>query len=131
HVAHQFFAFARGGAVADGDQFDLVTSGQRRQGGNGAFAIAARFERIDGGGVDNLAGAVDDGDLAAGADAGVQTQYGFGAGRCGQQQVFEVGGEYADSLGFAFFAQAAEQFALEGGQQLDAPGPAAHLAQPA
>ncbi|MDT4837690.1 hypothetical protein FQZ97_714290 [compost metagenome] len=131
HVAHQLLAFARGGAVADGDQVHLVARDERGQGVDRALAVAARLERVDGGGVHDLAGHVDDSDLAAGADAGIQAQHGLGAGRRGQQQVFQVGGEHADGFGFAAFAQAADQFAFKRRQQLDAPGPAADFAQPA
>ncbi|MNQ60325.1 hypothetical protein D3C85_746000 [compost metagenome] len=96
-----------------------------------AFAVAARLKRVDGGGVDDLAGLVDDGDLAARANAGVQPQHGLGAGGSGQQQVFQIGGEHADGFGFAAFTQAADQLAFECRQQLHAPGPAADFTQPA
>ncbi|KCB33957.1 hypothetical protein L543_2294 [Bordetella hinzii L60] len=131
HVGHQLFAFARGRAVADGDELDLVLGAQRGQRVDGALAVHARFEGVDGGGVHHLAGAVDDGDLAARADARIQAQHGLGAGWRGQQQILEIGGEDPDGLGFGVFAQAPEEFALEGREQLDAPGPAADLAQPA
>ncbi|CPL31136.1 Uncharacterised protein [Bordetella pertussis] len=131
HVADQLFGFARGGAVADGDELDLVARRQGRQRLDGAFAVTARLERVDRGRIDDLAGAVDDRHLAPGADAGVQPQYRLGARRRGQQQILQVGGEHADGLGFGAFAQAAEQFAFECRQQLDAPRPAAYLPQPA
>ncbi|MNQ62193.1 hypothetical protein D3C85_765310 [compost metagenome] len=104
---------------------------QRGQRVDRAIAVAARFEGVYGGGVDHLAGLVDHGDLAARADARVQAQHGLGAGGGRQQQILQVGGEHADRLGFAAFAQAADQFAFKGRQQLDAPRPAADFAKPA
>jgi hypothetical protein len=54
--------------------------------------------RVDGGGVEQLAGGVDDGDLAAGADAGVEAHGHVLAGRGGEQQVFQVLAEDADGF---------------------------------
>src|SRR5690606_4341843 len=120
-----------GGAVAYGHEFDLVPGHQGGQGVDAALAVAARFERVDRAGRQHFSGGVDGRDLDAGAYAGIQPQHRFGAGGRGQQQVFQIGRE--DAYGFLFrrIAQPAYQFRFEGGQQLDAPGPAADLAQPA
>jgi hypothetical protein len=65
--------------------------------------------RVHGGVVQQLAGGVDHGDLAAGAQAWVQAQGGTWAGRCSQQQVVQVVGEYVDRLGFCAVAQLTQQ----------------------
>lgn len=72
-VGGELVGFARGGAVADADEVDIVFLRQHGQRMQRAIPVAARFVRIHSGGVEQLAGSVDDGDLATGADAWVDT----------------------------------------------------------
>ncbi len=101
---------------------------QRRQ---RAFPVAARLVRVDGDGVDHLAGGVDHRDLDAGADARVEADGHARAGGCGQQQVVQVAGEDADRLFLGALAQGVHQLQFEVQRQLDHPGPARGLQQPA
>ena len=61
--------------------------------------------RIHRGGIEQLAGGIDNGDLDAGADAGVEAHRGALAGRSGKQQVVQVGAEDADGLFLGSLAQ--------------------------
>ena len=69
--------------------------------------------RIDGGGVEQLAGAVDDRDLDAGADARIEAHRHALAGRRGEQQVVQVAAEHADRFGFGLLAQPLFDIQLE------------------
>ena len=90
----------------------------------------ARFVRVDGGGVEQLAGGVDDGDLAAGADARVDAHGHVLAGRRGEQQILQVLAEDADGFFLGALAQFVDQFEFEVGIDLDLPGPAHGVLQP-
>ena len=92
--------------------------------------FAARLVRVDGGGVHQLAGGIDHGDLAAGADARVQPQHHARAGRRGQQQVLEVVAEHVDGLRLGLFARLVEQVQHQVQLQLGAPGQARGIEQP-
>ncbi|MNR32498.1 hypothetical protein D3C85_1500910 [compost metagenome] len=74
-VLHQLVGLAAGRAVADGGQRHVVLFRQAGQCGQRAFPVAARLVRVDRGGVQQLAGMVDHGDLAAGADARVDAHH--------------------------------------------------------
>ena len=89
----QGIGLPRRGAVAHGDQLDAVPGDQCRQRRFGGVPLVLRLVREDGAGVENLAGAVDDGHLDPGSKARVQAEGGTGAGRCREQQIFEVLGE--------------------------------------
>jgi len=65
--------------------------------------------RVNGGGIDQLASGIDHRHFHASPQPRIKAQRGFGAGRCGQQQVFEVGGEHLDRLHLGGFAHAAHQ----------------------
>ena len=73
-VADQGIGLARSGAVADGDGADVVFRDQRFQGPLGAGDVVLGLERINDVVAEKFAGVVDDGDLAAGADAGVESR---------------------------------------------------------
>ena len=95
-----------------------------------AVPVAARFVRVDGSRVEQLAGRIDNGDLAAGADAGVDAHRRARAGRRGEQQIVQVGAEDADRLFLGALAQGVHQVEFEVHEDLDAPGPAHGVGQP-
>ena len=130
HVGYQLFGFARAGAIADGDQLDPMGTDELGQLRLAAADVIARREGIDRGSGHELAGAVDHGDLDAGADPGIEPHSGAGAGGRGQQQVLEIAREDGNSLLVGAFAQVAHQVEREMQRQLDAPGPAGDLEQP-
>src|SRR5574343_1063620 len=130
HVLHQLVGFAAGRAVADGDQRHAMHRGQAGDRRNRPAPVVTRFVRVDGGGVEQLAGGVDDGDLAAGADAGVDAHGYVLAGRGGEQQVLQVLAEDADGFFLGALTQFVDQFQFEVGEHLDLPGPAHGVGQP-
>ena len=131
HVGDQLFGLAAAGAVADRDQLDLVLADQRCELGLRAAHIVPRRERIDGRRRQQLAGAVDDRDLDAGADAGIEPHGRARAGGGGEQQILEIAGEDMDRLFLGPLAQVAHQIERQMQREFDAPGPAGDLHQPA
>jgi hypothetical protein len=106
---------------------DLMLARQQGQGVQRAVPVTAGFVRVDRGGVEQFAGGIDDGDLDAGAQAGVEAHGGVFAGGCGEQQVVQVGGKDADRLGLGALAQGVHQFQFEVQRDLDSPAPAYRL----
>ena len=129
-VGHQLVGLARGGAVADGHQLDLVGRAQSGQRGQRTGPVVARLVRVDGGRLQQLAGVVHDRHLHASAHARVQPHRDPPSGRCCQQQILHVQTEDADGFFLGFLAQDVDQFALDLPAQLDLPGPAHRLQQP-
>src|SRR5262249_43464025 len=84
---------ARGGAVADGDELDLVRGGELREGRDRLVPAALRLVREDRTRVYDLPGAVDDRALDPGAVAGIEPQGRAWSGRRGEQQVAQITGE--------------------------------------
>ena len=113
----QFFGFARSGAVADGDERDVVAVDHVLQGVDRTLPIILRFVRIDRAGVEQFAGGVDHGDFAAGAEARVETEDGLTRQRRLSEQGAQVGGEDLNGMVVGFFAFFAAHIALDGGQQ--------------
>ena len=122
-VGGQPVGLPRGGAVADGDELGVVLLREPRQGVDGLVPAALRLVRVDGGGVEHLAGGVGDRDLDAGAEARVQADRGPRAGRGGQQQVAQVGGEHLDRLVLGRLPQPDPDVDAQVHQDAGAPGP--------
>ena len=127
-IAGELVGFAAAGAVADRDQVHRVCRAEQAERVQRTFPVLARLERVDGVCGEHLAGRIDHGDLAAGANAGVEPHHDSRAGRRGEQQVAQVLGEHPDRDRFGVFAQAREQVALEAQTELDLPGPRDRLA---
>ena len=107
HVAGELVGLARRGPVADRDELHAMPRARLAERPDRPFPVVSRFVRVDGGGVEQLAGAVDDGDLGLdGANAGIEPHRDALTGRRGQQQVVQVAAEHADRLGFCLLAQA-------------------------
>ena len=104
-IAHQAIGLARGGTVADRKQTDTVTGRQCGQGGDRSVPVASRFVRIDGGGIEELAGRIDHRDLHAGANAGIQPHDRLMSGRGTEQEILEIRGKDANRLSLGGFAQ--------------------------
>ena len=86
--------------------------------------LVLRDVRVDRVRRDDLARLVDHGDLDAGAEAGVEAHRGALAGRRGQEQVPQVGGEDVDGLGLRRLPQPHAQVDAEVDEDAGAPGPA-------
>ena len=114
---HKRLGLPAGGAIADGDHADLVGRDQRRKGLQRLLALVARLVRVDGDGVQQLAGGIDGRHLAAGAEAGVDAHHGpLAQGRL-EEQVAQIGGENLDGVVVAELAQLAADLALDRGAQ--------------
>ena len=120
----QLGGLARGGAVADRNQIDLMLLGQRRQAHERGVPAPMRFMRIDRVGGEQLAGRIDDRDLHPGAQARVEAHGGAHAGGRSEQQILEVLTEDADRFVLGAFAQFGQQFGFERRLHFHAPGPA-------
>jgi hypothetical protein len=130
HVLHELFGLPGGGAIADGDQLDVVLPAQVHQ-----HRLGLRGFRPGDGGeygavVQHLAGGVHHRQLDPGAQARVQADGGFLAGRGRQQQILQISGEHLDGIGFGFFPQLGQQVGFQAREQLHPPGPVHHLRQP-
>ena len=97
HLHRHLLRLAAGGAVADGDVGDAVLFAQGRQLGDGVLFLALTVGGIDHGGVQHLAGAVDDRHLAAVGIAGVQAHGDVALHRRLHQKGLQVQGKLADS----------------------------------
>jgi len=112
---HEGRRFARGGAIADGDGLHVVARHERGQGFARAGFVVARLEGVDDRVFQKFAGIVNHGDLAAGADSGVERQHGHAAGGRGEQEILEVLAEDFDSLFVGTVLEFQADFGLDGG----------------
>jgi len=85
--------------------------------------------RIDRGGGDDLAGGVDDRELHAGAQSRIKPYGHPGAGRHGEQQIAQIGGEHAHGLALGGLPK--PRALIEMDFDLGAPGPADRVGKPA
>ena len=104
-IAGELVGLARRGAVADRDQLHAVPRAERGQRAQRALPVVARLVRIDRRGVEQLAGAVDDRHLDAGAEPGIEPHRHALAGGRGEQQIVQVAAEDADRFGLGLLAQ--------------------------
>ncbi len=117
NLGGQLLGLARGGAVADDEERDPVAVNHVLQGVNGFGPFFLRLVRVDGAGIEQFAGRVDDGDFGAGAEAGVEAQHGLVGERRQREQSAQVGGKDVDGVAVGGFGQGAAHVALDGGQQ--------------
>ena len=127
----RLLGLAAAGAVADRDQFHFVLADEGSKFRLRAAHIVPRRKWINRRRRHQLAGAVDDRHLDAGADTRVETHRRPRAGGSCQQQVLQIAGENMDRLFLGPLAQVAHQVERQMQRQLDPPGPACHLHQPA
>ena len=119
-----------GGSVADRDQLDAVRRGQPGQDRDGLVPAAPRLVRVDRFGRDRLPGPVGHRDLDPGAETRVQPHRRARAGRGGQQQVAEVGGEHAHRFVLGALPQPHPQVDAQMDQDPGPPRPADGLGEP-
>ena len=94
-----FLGLTAGGAVADDDGVDAVLLDEASELALGAGDVVARLGGVDHAVVEQLAGLVHDGDLAAGAVAWVEREYaGATDGAC-REQALEILGKDVDGFG--------------------------------
>ena len=79
--------------------------------------LVLRLVRIDGAGIQQLAGGSDHRQLGAGAEAGVEPEHGLPGQRRLPEQGAQVGGKDLDGMGLGRLGQFAAHIALDGGQQ--------------
>ncbi len=116
-LGDQFLGLAAGGAVADGDDVDLVLADEVLEELLGLVAAVLGLVRVDDAVFEEVAVSVEHGDLAAGAEAGVDRQDGLAGDRRLEQQAAEVPGEDIDGVLLGHLGQVAADLAFEAGQE--------------
>ncbi len=111
---YQRLGLAAGSAVPNGDDGDAM---RLRQLAQRLFRLGLMAVGVDGDGGEHLAGGIHHGDLAAGADAGINAEHGLPAQRRLQQQGAQVGGKDADGVRIGDLGQRAADVALHGGEE--------------
>ena len=96
----------------------------------GAGPVAFRLVRIDRGGFEHLAGGIDDGDLAAGSDAGIDAHHGFRAGGRREEQRLHVGREDLDGFAIGAFLDTGKEVVRAGGREARFPGDLSRFGEP-
>ena len=94
-----FLGLAAGGAVADDDGVDAVLLDEAGELALGAGDVVARLGGVDHAVVEQLAGLVHDGDLAAGAVARIECEHAGAAHGACREQALEILGKDVDGLG--------------------------------
>ena len=133
-AGHQFggelVRLARGGAVADGDQLDLMLLAEAAKDGERLRPLPPRLVRIDRRRCGNLAGGIHHRDLHAGAEARIEAHRGARAGGRGEQEIAQIAREHPHRLFFRRLPKPHAQIHRE--MPLDArpPCPAHGVVQP-
>ena len=110
-----FLGLAAGGAVADDDGVDAVLLDEAGELALGAGDVVARLGGVDHAVVEQLAGLVHDGDLAAGAVARIEREYAGAAHGARREQAFEILGKDVDGLGLGANGEFGAGLALQRG----------------
>ena len=110
-----FFGLAAGGAVSDDDGVDAVLFDEAGELALGAGDVVARLSGVDHAVVEQLAGLVHDGDLAAGAVARVEREHTGAADGAGREQALEILGKDVDGLGLGADGELGAGLALQRG----------------
>ena len=129
-IGGKLVGFPRGGAVADRDQLHVVLRTQRAQRADRPLPIVPRLVRVDGGGVEQLAGAVDDCHLHAGPNPGIEADRDPLPRRCRQQEIVQVPAEDGNGFSLRLLPQPLFDLELEVHRQLELPGPPDGFDQP-
>ena len=111
-ISGQFVGFAAGSAIANGDQIDTMFLTQFVQRMQRAIPIAARLVRVNRGSLYQFTGVINNRNLDACANAGVQAQHHTRTSRCRQQQISKVVCKNFDGHFFGFFTQACKEIAF-------------------
>ena len=129
-IGGELVGLARSRAVADRHQLHFMHAAQARERRKGSVPLPLGLVRVDRVGRGDLAGAVDDSDFHAGAEAGVETERRPRAGRCREKQVAQIAGEDAHGFLFREFPKAQPRIDFDAQSQFRAPGPAHGVQQP-
>ena len=110
-----FLGLAAGGAVADDDGVDAVLLDEAGELALGAGDVVARLGGVDHAVVEQLAGLVHDGDLAAGAVARIEREHAGAAHGARREQALEILGKDVDGLGLGADGEFGAGLALQRG----------------
>ena len=116
-LARELLRLVGGGAVADGEQRDVVLPDGGEHGAGGGFFRAFALGNLQHAVIEDAAGGIHDGHLAAIAVAGVEAHDGLACERGLQQKLAQVGAEDLDGLFLSRLGEAGADFALQRGQQ--------------
>ena len=108
-----FFGLAAGSAVADDDGVDAVLLDEAGELALGAGDVVARLGGVDHAVVEQLAGLVHNGDLAAGAVARVEREHTGAADGARREQALEILGKDVDGLGLGADGELGAGLALQ------------------
>ena len=120
--------FARGGAVADGDQLDLMLDAEAAE--NGEQHCPPRLVRIDRRRFGDLAGGVHHRDLHAGAIARIEAHRGARSGGRGKQKVAQIAREHPHGFLLRRLPEPHPQIHRRDVLDARAPAPAHRVVQP-
>ena len=115
-LGDQLLGLAAGGAVADGDDADLVLADQVLEEDLGLRPAVLGRVRVDHALVEQVAAAVEHRHLAAGPEPGVDRQHDLLGDRRLKQQAAQVLGEDLDGVLLGHLGQVAADLALHAGQ---------------
>lgn len=101
------------GAIADGEQGDVVLSDEREDFPGGFFAFGVALCELQDAVVDDVSRRVDDGHLAAGPVAWIQSHDGLAGQRGLQKELAQVGAEDADGLRFGLLGESGANLTLQ------------------
>ena len=110
-----FLGLAGGGAVADNDGVDAVLLDEAGELALGAGDVVARLGGVDHAVVEQLAGLVHDGDLAAGAVTRIEREHAGAADGACREQALEILGKDVDGLGLGANGELGAGLALQRG----------------
>ena len=116
-LGDQLLGLAAGGAVADGDDADVVLADQVLEEELRLRPPVLGRVRMDHRLLEQVAVAVEHGDLAAGPEARVDRQHDLVGDRRLEQQAAEVAGEDVDGVPLGHLGQVAADLALHAGQE--------------
>ena len=116
-LSHQFLGLARGGAIANRDQGDLVTVKHVFERGQRADPVVLWFVRVDGAGIQQFTGRIHYGQLGAGTETGIEPQRSLAGQRRLGKQGAQIGGENVNGMAIRFFAQFTAHIPFDGWKQ--------------
>ena len=116
-LGDEFLGLPAGGAVADGDDADLVLGDEVLEVDLCLRPAVLRRVRVDDAVVEEVAVPVQDGDFAAGAEAGVERQHHLVQDGRLEQEAAQVPGEDVDGVPLGEFGQVATDLAFHAGQE--------------
>ena len=116
HLGDDLFRFPTAGAIADGDDGNRMLAYELLEFALGVGDFILGRMRVNHAVFDDVAGRAEDGDLAAGAHAGVDGEHRFAAEGRAEQQALQIAGEDFDAVLLGELGHLPADFAFEARQ---------------